>query len=171
MNIALFGFMGVGKTAIGRVLAEKTEHTFIDLDDEIVVKAGKSIPRIFEEDGEACFREIEKTIALEAALGDRQVIACGGGAILNQDILRGLAKSSRMILLTAEPATILERVEAQGGTRPLLQVEDKIAEIQRLLSKRNPHYLSAADIVVDTTGKIPAQVADDILSLVELDDA
>jgi shikimate kinase len=74
-----------------------------------------------------------------------------------------------MILLTAEPATILERVEAQGGTRPLLQVEDKIAEIQRLLSKRNPHYLNAAEIVVDTTGKTPAQVADDIL--IELDDS
>lgn len=171
MNIALFGFMGVGKTAIGHVLAEKTGYTFIDLDDEIVARAGKSIPRIFEEDGEACFREIEKTLALEVALGDRQVIACGGGAILNQKIRRGLEKSSRMILLTAEPATILERVEAQGGTRPLLQVEDKIAEIQRLLSERNPHYLNAADIVVDTTGKIPAQVADDILSLLEVDAA
>ena len=126
MNIALFGFMGVGKTAIGQVLAEKTGYTFIDVDDEIVARAGKSIPRIFEEDGEERFRAIEKTLALEVAAGDRQVIACGGGTILNQESRRGLAESSKMILLTAEPATILERVEAQGGTRPLLQVEDKI---------------------------------------------
>jgi shikimate kinase len=76
-----------------------------------------------------------------------------------------------MILLTAEPTTILKRVETQGGTRPLLQVEDKIVEIQRLLSERNLHYLSAADFVVDTTGKNPEQVADDILNLVEMEAA
>lgn len=163
--------MGVGKTVIGQILAEKTGYTLIDMDDKIVARAGKSIPRIFEEDGEKRFREMEKNLALEVAAGNRQVIACGGGTILNIESSRRLAKSSKMILLTAEPTTILKRVETQGGTRPLLQVEDKIVEIQRLLSERNLHYLSAADFVVDTTGKNPEQVADDILNLVEMEAA
>jgi shikimate kinase len=169
LNIALFGFMGVGKTAIGQILAEKTGYKLIDVDDEIVARAGKSISRIFEEDGEKRFREMEKNLVLEVAAGIHQVIACGGGTILNIESYRRLAKSSRMILLTAEPTTILRRVEAQGGTRPLLQVEDKIVEIQRLLSERNPHYLCAADFVVDTTGKNPEQAAEDILYLLEVD--
>lgn len=166
MNVALFGFMGVGKSAVGRILAERNGLRFVDLDAEIEARAGKSIPSIFEEEGEAAFREIEKTTALEVAARDRQVIACGGGTVLNAESREGLSKTSRMILLTAEPAAILERVEAEGETRPLLQVDDRIGSIESLLAARNPHYIRAADLIVDTTGRTPQQVAEDIMNLI-----
>lgn len=166
MNVALFGFMGVGKSAVGRILAERNGLRFVDLDAEIEARAGKSIPSIFEEEGEAAFREIEKAVALEAAARDRQVIACGGSTVLDAESREGLSETSRMILLTAEPATILERVEAEGETRPLLQVDDRIGGIESLLAARNPHYIRAADLIVDTTGRTPQQVAEDIMNLI-----
>ncbi|UCD44471.1 MAG: shikimate kinase [Candidatus Bathyarchaeota archaeon] len=166
MNVALFGFMGVGKSTVGRVLAERSGLRFVDLDAEIEARAGKGIPSIFEEQGEAAFREIEKIVALEAAASDRQVIACGGGTVLDAESREGLSETSIMILLTAEPDTILERVEVEDETRPLLQVDERIGRIEDLLAARNPHYIKAADIIIDTTGMTPQMVADHIMRLI-----
>jgi len=151
MNVALFGFMGVGKSAVGRMLAEKLGLSFVDLDEEIVRTTGRSIESIFQEDGEERFREIERALTEEYSALDGQVIACGGGTVIDPENLENLRRSSRMVLLTAEPEVILERVETEGDVRPLLNVEDRLGKIRSLLSKRWPSYIEAADIIIDTS--------------------
>ena len=163
-NIALFGFMGVGKSEVGRILAEKLNIAFTDLDDEIVKRTGKSIAAIFEEEGEASFRELERAVVREASALDGLVIACGGGAILDDENLRNLRRSSVLILLTADPKTIMKRVGSTGGSRPLLYIDDRLTRIKELLSARNSLYLRAADIIIDTSHRTPEQVAGEILS-------
>lgn len=166
MNVALFGFMGVGKSVVGRILAEKLGFTFVDLDEEIVKRKGKPISKIFEEEGEDIFREIEKSITHEITNRNNQVIACGGGTVINPENLCRLRNSSTLILLTAEPETILKRVESDGDTRPLLTVQNRLEHIQTLLKIRHPHYIHAADFIIDTTGKTPIQVTKEILPII-----
>ncbi|MCW3990792.1 MAG: shikimate kinase [Candidatus Bathyarchaeota archaeon] len=163
MNVAIFGFMGVGKSSVGRLVAEALGLEFVDLDETIVADAGKEIPEIFKERGEEGFRKLEKEATRMIAARDGVVIACGGGTVLDEDNLEALRGNSRMILLTADPETILRRVEADGDTRPLLSVEEKVEPIARLLGERMPRYLKAADKAVDTGGKTQAQVAREII--------
>ncbi len=162
MNIALYGFMGVGKTVVGKALAEMTGMAFVDLDEEIVERAGRTIPEIFEE-GEVAFREIERGITQEIAARDGQVIACGGGTILEADNLSSLKRNSILVLLTAEPEMILKRVMAEGDVRPLLNGEDKLQRIESLLEARNSAYTQAAELILDTSRITPEQVAEKIL--------
>jgi shikimate kinase len=136
---------------------------FVDLDETIVAKAGMEIPSIFRERGEKGFRELEKEATRMIAARDGVVIACGGGTVLDEDNLEALRRNSKMILLTADPETILRRVEADGDTRPLLSAEEKVEPIARLLGQRMPRYLEAADRAVDTSGKTQAQVAREII--------
>jgi len=163
MNVAIFGFMGVGKSSVGMLVAEALGMEFVDLDDTIVAEAGMDIPAIFKERGEKGFRELEKGATRMVAARDGVVIACGGGTVLDEDNLEALRGNSRMVLLTADPETILRRVEADGDTRPLLSVEEKVEPIARLLGERMPRYLEAADKAVDTSGKTQAQVAREII--------
>jgi shikimate kinase len=164
LNIALFGFMGVGKSVIGKILAEKTGLPFVDLDEEIIKKKGKKISQIFEDEGEKAFREIEKVTTREIAAKDGQIIACGGGTVLDGENLCNLSKNSKMILLTAEPEEILRRVEAEGDLRPLLNVNNKKERVSRLISERQTQYLLAADYIVDTTEWTPIKIAEEIYS-------
>jgi len=163
VNVAIFGFMGVGKSSVGRLVAEALGMEFVDLDDTIVADAGMEIPAIFEERGENGFRELEKEVTQIIAARDGVVIACGGGTLIDEENLKTLRRNSRMILLTADPETILGRVEADGDTRPLLSVEEKVEPIARLLEGRMPRYLEAADKAVDTSAKTQAQVAREII--------
>lgn len=163
MNIALFGFMGVGKSSVGRLLAERMGLVFVDLDEEIVKRTGMAISAIFEEEGEARFREIEREITGETARLDGQVIACGGGTVLDPDNLAALSSGSTMVLLTASIETIISRVEDEWGIRPLLEVEDRQRRIEALLMKRHPAYIEAADLIVDTTGQDPQAIAEAII--------
>ncbi|MEE8355301.1 MAG: shikimate kinase [Candidatus Bathyarchaeia archaeon] len=163
MNVAIFGFMGVGKSSVGRLVAEALGMEFVDLDETIVADAGMEIPSIFRERGEKGFRELEKEATRIIASRDGVVIACGGGTVLDEDNLEALRRNSKMILLTADPETILRRVEADGDTRPLLSAEEKVEPIARLLGQRMPRYLEASDKAVDTSGKTQAQVAREII--------
>ena len=163
MNIALFGFMGVGKSAVGKVLAEMTGMNYVDLDEIIIERTGKTISEIFEDEGELVFREVERKITHEIAGLKGQIIACGGGTVLDDENLASLRRFSRMVLLDAEPEVILERVEKEEEKRPLLMVDDKLQRIQGLLQARKPEYMRAADIVVSTSKKTPKQVAKEIL--------
>jgi shikimate kinase len=168
LNIVLFGFMGVGKTVVGQELASLLGLEFIDLDDIIVEKAGKPITRIFEEAGESAFRELERKTTKQVASMDGRVIACGGGTVLDQVNLNNLKENSVMIMLTADPETILERTTRDGGVRPLLDVEDKTGRIRELLNQRYPGYLKAADIVVDASEGSPEEIALEILEALEV---
>ena len=162
-NIALIGFMGTGKTAVGKSLAEKLGRSFTELDLLIEQKAGKSVADIFRQDGETAFRELEIEVTGEVARGKNSVIACGGGIILNAINIERLRKSARMVYLTASPSVILKRVAAEEGQRPLLEVDNPALVVTEMLSFRKPFYERAADIRIDTSKLEINAVAEQII--------
>jgi len=170
-NIALIGFMGVGKTAVGQALAEKLNKEFIELDALIEQKAGKSIPGIFQQDGEIAFREIEIEATKEIASKKNLVIACGGGIVLNKINIDRLKKESVIVYLTASPSVILKRTLSDGETRPLLNVTDKTSKIRGLLSFRKPFYERAADIKINTSKPDIAAVTEQIITKLKEDES
>ena len=163
-NIALIGFMATGKSAVGRIVAGKLNREFVEMDDLVEQKAGKSIPEIFEQDGEIAFRELEIEVTREVSAGKNLVIACGGGVVLNKINVDRLKQGSIIVYLTASPEVILERVSGEGETRPLLNTTDKMGEIRELLSFRKPFYERAADITIDTDNLDVEAVAEQILN-------
>jgi shikimate kinase len=156
--------MGVGKTEVGMALAHQLNLDFIDLDSLIVERCNKTITEIFDEEGEEKFRRIENKITQEVAAKNNYVIACGGGTVLNDENLQSLRKNSILILLTADPRTIYQRITSDGGTRPLLNVEDQIEKISSLLFRRFPIYLEAADMIVDSSSDRPEKIAREIIA-------
>jgi len=150
-NIALIGFMGTGKTAVGKMLAEKLNKQFMELDALIEQRTGKTIPEIFQQYGEIAFRELEIEATRDAAERESTVIACGGGVVLNQINIDRLRRKSVIVYLTASPSVILERTSADTDERPLLVAEDKAARVAGLLKFRQPFYERAADITVETS--------------------
>jgi len=150
-SIALIGFMGTGKTAVGKALAEKLGKKFVELDALIEQKAGKTIPEIFKQDGEIAFRELEIEVTKDVARGKNQVIACGGGVVLNKINIDRLRNESIIVYLTASPKVLLKRVSGGRIERPLLGVSNQALTIQELLAFRKPFYERAADIKVDTS--------------------
>ena len=166
MNVALYGFMGVGKSTLGEALSERLGYGFVDMDEAIERRAGMKIKEIFATEGEEGFRALEKVVAKELADKDRHVIACGGGAILYPENVEALRKNSVLILLTASIDEIVERTRG-SDERPLLNVEDARAEAEALLRKRMPRYLEAADLIIDTTDAPPTQLADEIIAALE----
>ena len=149
-NIVLTGFMGSGKSAVGRLVAKRVRFRFVDTDALIVDRAGRPIAEIFAEHGEEHFRDLE-TAVLESLGNARQcVISTGGGAVVkerNHAILKSLGF---VVWLTASEEVIFSRV-ARNDKRPLLQTENPRATIAQLLAERRPLYESAADFTVDTT--------------------
>ena len=166
-NIALIGFMGTGKTAVGRLLAEKLGKDFIEVDELIEQKVGKSIPEIFQQDGEIAFRELEIEATREAAEKENAVIACGGGAALNQINVDRLRERGVVIYLTASPEVILQRTSSDAGERPMLVAEDKASRVEKLLNFRRPFYERAADMTVNTSELDVAGVAGRIINVIE----
>ena len=162
-NIALIGFMGTGKSAVGKILAERLNKKFIELDSLIERKAGKPIPEIFGQDGEVSFRELEIEITKEVSGNRNQVIACGGGIVLNKINIDRLKKDSVIVYLTASPGIILKRVSDGGEGRPLLKATDPAQAIQELLRFRKPFYERAADIKVNTSKLDVGSIAEQII--------
>ena len=150
-NVALIGFMGTGKTAVGKVLAKKLGKEFFELDPLIEQKAGKPIPEIFKDEGEIAFRELEIEVTKEVSEKKNAVIACGGGVVLNKINIDRLRKESVIVYLTASPRIILKRTSNDAEVRPLLKTSDKALQIQKLLRFRKPFYERAADIKIDTS--------------------
>jgi shikimate kinase len=162
-SVALTGFMGTGKTAVGQLLARKLGKEFIEMDALIEKKAGRSIPEIFRQDGEAGFRELE--IEVTKSLADRKnaVIACGGGVVLNAINIDRLRQEGVIVCLTASPSAILKRTSADEGERPLLAVADRLRRIKDMLKYRRPFYARAADITVNTSRLKPDEVVERII--------
>jgi len=164
MNIVLTGFMGTGKTAVGRHLANELHISFVDVDMTIAKKAGKSIKEIFTSQGEAAFREIEASVLAEVTGQDKTVIATGGGALMapkNREILQ---KNGILVCLTAKMGTLLERLK-DDPTRPLLAGENLEHKIARLMKERQDIY-NLCPVQVDTDGKTIAQVSKEIIEKV-----
>ncbi len=150
-SIALIGFMGTGKTAVGKALAEKLGKEFFELDPLIEKKAGKTIPAIFKEDGEIAFREFEIEAIKEVSKERNAVIACGGGVVLNKINIDRLKREAVIVYLTASPRVILKRTSRDAEERPLLAVANPVLTIKELLRFRRPFYERAADTTVNTS--------------------
>ena len=148
-NLVLLGFMGTGKTALGRRVAALAGAAFLEMDAELERRAGKPIARIFAEDGEATFRDRESALAAEWGAGEGAVISCGGGVVLREENLRALGSNGVLVCLTARPEVIRERT-SRSRKRPLLQVEDPERKIRELLAARAPDY-AKIPIQVDTS--------------------
>jgi shikimate kinase/3-dehydroquinate synthase len=157
-NIVLTGFMGTGKTTVGKLVADMTGRPFLDTDDKIVERAGMSIPEIFVRLGEARFREIEKEVCRDLASQDGLVVATGGGMLVDDENRSLMESSALVVCLNAAPDAIEERV-AGDNERPLLKSDWK-----GLLERRRAAYATIS-YQVDTTGKTPEQVAQEIVAL------
>lgn len=162
-NISLIGFMGAGKTTVGKALAERLGMSFVDLDEEIVAAAGMSVPEIFAREGEEGFRERESAALKKALDREDAVIACGGGAVLRDDNVALLRNRSRVFLLriSAEEAEI--RLKGKGG-RPLLSEGGMKEAIDRLLSERAARYEEVAHEAVEAKGRSPEEVVEEIVA-------
>ncbi len=164
-NIVLIGFMGVGKTTIGKKLASRLKKIFYDSDQEIETDLGMSISEIFDRFGEAVFRVKENSVIERLAEYENSVIATGGGVVLNQNNMNLLAKKGIIVCLTAKPEIIYERVKNDQNL-PLLKKGDIYQTILALLAQREKLY-SCADFYIDTSyGEYP-QIVEKIVDFVE----
>ena len=167
-NIYLVGFMGTGKTVVGKELAKRLNRTFFDLDELIESREGRRISEIFSKKGEAYFRQVEKTIVKEVAGKNGCVVACGGGVVLDAENMRALSGSGMVICLTASAQAIFERTQ-HTADRPLLNVIDQKKQIAELLEKRAPFY-AQAQYTIDTTTLNAGEVAEAIIRIVKADE-
>lgn len=166
-SLALIGFMGVGKSAAGRALAKKLGKRFVEVDALIEEKAGKSISRIFQEEGEIAFREMEIEVIKEIASRRDQVIACGGGVVLNKINIERLKKEAVIVWLTASAGEIRKRLVEGGEERPLLEGKNNLAEIRQLIKFRRAYYERSAVIKVDTSKLDIDSVVEQILEKIK----
>ncbi len=162
-NIVLSGFMGTGKSSVGKRLAELTHYDFLDLDAAIEAEAGISIPQIFSSQGEPAFRALEFQMVERAARQTGLVIAAGGGTVADPRNLEILKSYCILITLTADIPTILRRT-GSGDDRPMLIGGDRVQRIRTLLEKRASAY-SQADIVLDTSALTIEEVARQLVEL------
>jgi shikimate kinase len=161
VNIALYGFMGVGKTTAGVQLARSLGYDFIDMDAEIERREGKSILEIFRDYGEPKFRELERDLVTDLSKREDTVIGCGGGALVDLVNAEKLRETSTLVYLTASVDAILERT-GKRNNRPLLNVDNPRKKVVELLETRRNIYERYAEITINTTGKTPSQVAEEI---------
>ena len=160
-NIVLTGFMGTGKTAVGRELSRLLSMKLVDVDTEIEKSRQMTINEIFKQFGELRFREIETEMIRKLSERKDVIISTGGGAVLRQENVDVLREQGIIVCLMATPETILKRT-SHSSHRPLLQVEDPFGKIKELLDFRRPFY-EKADIMIDTDGKTPREIAEEII--------
>lgn len=167
-NIILIGFSTTGKSRAGRLLAQRLRRAFVDTDNWVAGMAGKSIPEIFEEEGESHFRELERLALEEALLRRRTVIATGGGAVVSKVSREKMSQHGWIVLLEAEPRTILQRLQAEDANsdiplRPLLAGENPLQRIIELKQERQPIYDSLADAIIHTDDCTVEEVVDKLV--------
>ena len=161
VNIALIGFMGAGKTSVGRLVAEQLHFDHLDTDDVIQSRTGRAITEIFSTDGEPAFRKLESDLVAELAGRTRTVISTGGGLPLNPQNLAGLRTHALVVCLWASPEKIWERVRSQTH-RPLLHDKDPHKKIRELLAAREPYY-KQADVLLNTELRSVREVAQQVV--------
>ena len=164
-NIVLIGFMGAGKSAVGQELSRMTGYSLLDVDRRIEKAEGKSISEIFASSGEPAFREMEAREVEALSAGRNQVISTGGGVVLREENMKALMKHGVIVFLNTTAETAYERTR-RSTHRPLLSGPDPLGRIQGMMKDREPYYLKHADVVVDTDGKSPYEIAGEILEAV-----
>lgn len=165
-NIVLTGFMGTGKTEVSKILARKLGYTLIDADIEIEKEQKMTITEIFKQHGESAFRDIEADVIRRLSAVKNAVISTGGGAVLRQENMDNLRKNGVIVCLMASPETILKRT-SNNNDRPLLQAENPLQRIKELLEFRRPYY-ERADVMINTEGKSPFEVVEEIIEKVKM---
>jgi shikimate kinase len=160
-NLALIGFMGTGKTSVGRLVAEQLHFEFLDTDELIQGRTSRSISDIFARDGEAAFRTLEREVVNELAQHSKTVISTGGGLPAHAGNLEALKTHSLVVCLWASPEKIWERVRNQSH-RPLLHDPDPQRKIRQLLETREPFY-KQADVLINTDLRSAREVAQQII--------
>jgi shikimate kinase len=171
MILTLIGYRATGKTTLARLLAERLGWDWIDADVEIECRAGKTIAQIFAEDGEPVFRDIEAQVIADLCRRDPMVLAAGGGAPLRAESRQAMRQAGTVVWLSARPETILARMSGDTTTttrRPDLTDKGPLQEIIHLLEVRTPIYQESAHCTVDTEGKTPNELADEIIEQVKL---
>ena len=165
-HLFLIGFMGVGKTSVSRQLSQRLQVREVDTDAMIVQREGRSIPEIFEQSGEAYFRQAE-TEMLDVLGGQEPcIVSCGGGMVMREENVEKMKDIGRVVFLTATPETIYERVK-DSTNRPLLNGNMNVPYIKELMEVREPKYRAAADVIIATDGRNSGQVADGIMQVLE----
>lgn len=161
-NIFLIGFMGAGKSTISDYLKNVLAMDVVEMDQCIVERQEMSISDIFETYGEEYFRELETNLLIEMQSRSNVVVSCGGGVPMRDRNVVEMKKNGRVVLLTAKPETILERVK-DNHDRPLLENNKNVSFIADLLEKRRAKYEAAADIVVETDGKSELEICEELI--------
>lgn len=160
-NIFLIGFMGVGKSSVAEKLCEILDATLVEMDEEIVRQQDMAISDIFDEYGEKYFRRLETDLLREVATKENQVVSCGGGVVLKEKNVEIMKSCGTIVLLTAEPETIYNRVKGDSS-RPLLNGNMSIAYICELMEERQNRYEEAADIIVSTDNRDITEIVERI---------
>lgn len=161
-NIVLIGFMGTGKSTISAYLSEQFGMEAIDMDQVISEREGMPISRIFEIHGEEYFRNAEANLLKELQTKKNVVISCGGGTPLREENVVEMKKNGKVVLLTAKPETIFERVK-NNHDRPLLENNKSVEFIEELMLKRKDKYIAAADVVIETDNKEKQQICHELI--------
>lgn len=162
-NIILIGFMGSGKTRVGKRLAERLGYHFIDTDHLIEEKTGKAIRDIFKEEGEEYFRTLETGVVKDLSNIEGCVVSTGGGIVIREENMTGLKKIGLVVWLKVSPETVLKRV-GPDTTRPLLMVDDPLSGIKRLLAEREESY-KKADVSINTDDLDVEEIIENIMSI------
>ncbi len=164
MNLVLIGYRGAGKSTVGRLLAERLKREFVDVDDRIERREGRSIREMVETKGWEYFRQVEKKAIEEIVAGDSLVIAPGGGAVLDPENVKCLQRGL-VVWLKADPDVLAARIGREAGEvhrRPTLTGKGVLEEIREVLSARNPLYSQAAHLLIETSALTPDAVVDKI---------
>lgn len=169
-NIILIGFMGSGKSTISESLSAMFGMDTVEMDQLISERERMSIPEIFSVYGEEYFRNLETALLVEMQSEQNKIISCGGGVALRTQNVAEMKKNGRVVLLTAHPATILERVK-DSDDRPLLNGNKNVEYISGLIEARREKYEAAADIIVHTDQKTVLEICEELIQkLIEMDD-
>lgn len=167
MNIVLIGMRGSGKTAVGRVLAQKLGRELVEMDELICQRVGLSIPEIVGRYGWARFRDIEEEIAGEVTSMDGIVNATGGGVVTREKNVQELKRNGILVWLKASVDSLLERTGQDTNRPPLVNSRTQRQDIEMTFTERKSLYRKAADIVVNTENKTPEEVAEKIIVLLK----
>jgi shikimate kinase len=165
-SIFLIGYRGTGKSTVAELLAERLGWDWIDADDEIERRAGKSIAAIFAEEGEAAFRELESDVVAELCRRRRTVVALGGGAVLSEANRTAIRSAGVVVWLRATVETLAGRLAADEKTarrRPDLTKTGGFREIETVMATREPIYRACATFEVDTEGKTPGDIVEEVV--------
>jgi len=160
VNVVLIGYRGTGKSTVGRLLARRLEFDYLGLDDEIVKRAGRTIPEIVEAEGWDSFRDLEAEVVRESSARDRCVLDTGGGVVLREENTRRLARGGVVFLLVSEIADIVARIQGDTQRPSLTGARSFTEEVEEVLREREPKYQAAAQHVVDTSRLSPEQAVD-----------